>query len=148
MNPIHLHLIAGHTPVIALVSGFLLIQAGTWNSSRPVTRAGLWLVALAGVAAGLVYISGEAAEGISIRLGAPEAMVERHEFWAGWALGAMAAAAAAALAALRRDAGPRLTAVVSALTLLCLFMVTVVSWHGGRIRHPEIQADWKDYRSP
>lgn len=151
MNPMHVHLALNHFPVIAVIIGFVLLEAGVWRKSGALQKASLALLAAAAVSAVPVFLSGDAAEPLAEATGALESLIEAHEEAAElalWLVGVTGALAAWALWRARREETPsrRLTAAAALSALLCAGALARAAWLGGLIRHPEIQPDWKAYR--
>ena len=100
MNGAHLHLIVTHLPVLGVAFGALLLGFGLLRKHRVVQQVALGVLALAGIAAGVAYLTGEGAEeAIEGTLGSGKAFLERHE--AAGVFGLVAAGIAGAMA-LRR----------------------------------------------
>ncbi|HKU61586.1 MAG TPA: hypothetical protein VJQ44_10250 [Gemmatimonadales bacterium] len=149
MSDAHWHLIVNHLPVLGVPFGAALLAVGLLRGQVALQRAGLGVLILAGLAAGIAYLTGEPAEhaleaagGLA---GRPESLIEAHEEAA---LAAMLAAGLLALVAgfglwrLRRNPPGRRWMVG---TLALAFVVTLalgwVATLGGRISHPEIRPE-------
>lgn len=153
MNPMHIHLAASHVPLVALTLGLAAIQGGVWKSRLNLTRAGLWLVIAAALASLAVAVTGFASKEFAIfALGAPASLVEFHQKRALATVALLLATALSAVYALRfgpaRGAPSRLAAGIAAASAVGIGMLIGTSWHGGGIRHPEIQPYWKELRLP
>src|SRR5690349_354101 len=98
MNGAHLHLIVTHLPVLGVAFGALLLGFGLLRKNRVVQQAALGVLALAGIAAGVAYLTGEGAEeAIEGTLGTGKSFLDRHETAAGFGLVAAGIAGAMAL---------------------------------------------------
>lgn len=143
----HLHLLINHAPVGVLLCGLGLLVAALLRKDRAWKDASLWLLAAAGVAAFLVYVTGEpAADSLTHALSpAARAAVEAHEGSARYVFGVLTALTTAALAALfhgqRGEGVPdRFLWPVALLGLVALGVLTWTSFLGGRIIHRELDA--------
>lgn len=141
----HLHLLINHAPVGVLLCGLGLLVAALLRKDRAWKDASLWLLAAAGVAAFLVYATGEpAADSLTLNPTA-RAAVEAHEDSARYVFGVLTALTTAALAALfhgQRGQGvpDRFLWPVALLGLVALGVLTWTSFLGGRIIHRELDA--------
>jgi uncharacterized membrane protein len=143
----HWHLIVNHLPVLGVPFGAALLGIGLLLGRTTLQRAGLVVFVLAGLAAGVAYLTGEPAEhALETQIaggGRPESLIEAHEESAETATiatGLLALVAGVALWRLRRGspgrgwpAGALLLAVATAIALA--WTATL----GGRISHPEIR---------
>jgi uncharacterized membrane protein len=143
----HLHLIVNHLPVLGVPFGAALLGLGLFRGQLALQRAGLGVLVLAGMAAGVAYLTGEPAEHALEALAGmgrpPESLVEAHEEAALVATvmtGLLALVAGFGLWRLQRGSvgrGWRASALTLALaTTLALGWVATL---GGRISHPEIR---------
>ncbi len=145
MTPEHAHLILNHTPIFAGLFGAALLLWGLWRRSRDLSRAGLALILVAGVAAGPVYLSGRSAEERVEHLpGVSEEILEEHEDAGLWAL--VTAAIAGALAAIglglsrrARPVPPWIGAAALAAALMAGGVLARTAYLGGQVRHSEIR---------
>ncbi len=144
MDAAHLHLLLNHVPVLGLVFSSLLLAYGLATRSDDVTRAGFWALGLVGLAAVVVYLTGEPAEELVEGLpGFSHDIMERHETAALWATSVAAAVGVAALGGLYvyRDATvPRKVGVL--MLVLSVVAIVPMGWTanlGGQVRHEEIR---------
>src|SRR4026207_613001 len=80
MNGAHLHLIVTHLPVLGVAFGTVLLGFGLFRKNRVLQQVALSVLALAGLAAGAAYLTGEGAEeAVESSLGAAKPFLERHE---------------------------------------------------------------------
>lgn len=146
MNPVHMHLLLNHLPVIGTIVTIALLAWALLRRSREMTRAsfGMFFVsALLGVA---VYLTGEPAEHLVEDLaGVSHDAIEAHEEAALMAtvlLAGLGALALGGLVAFRK--APAIPRGFAALVLaLSLVPATAMGWTanlGGQIRHSEIRA--------
>jgi hypothetical protein len=149
MSNAHWHLILNHLPVLGVPFGAVLLGLGLLRGTMALQRAGLAVLVLAGLAAGVAYLTGEPAEHALETLGAagsrPESLIEAHEEAALAALiaaGVLALGAAAALWRLGRGTvGRGWLAGLLTLALVASLALGGVATLGGRISHPEIRPD-------
>lgn len=144
MDAAHLHLLLNHAPVVGLLFASLLLAYGLAIRSDDVARASFWALGLVGLAAVVVYLTGEPAEELVEGLpGFSEAAMERHEtaaLWATWAAGAVGAAALAGLYVYRGVGLPRRLGVL--VLILAVVAMVPMAWTanlGGQVRHEEIR---------
>lgn len=145
MNAAHIHLLLNHVPVLGTVFGLLVLGYGYARDSREVMKAGLWLLVIVGVTGGLVYLTGEPAEGpVEDLAGVSEAVLERHEAAALWATIGAGLVGLAALAGLVRwraaDLPRRYAGAVLALTFGLTGLMGWTANLGGQVRHAEIRS--------
>ena len=140
----HWHLILNHLPVLGVPFGAALLGLGLFRGQVAVQRAGLSVLVLAGLAAGIAYLTGEhALEAVGSMGTRSEALIEAHEEAALTATGITglgALVAGVGLWRLRRGSGGR-GWMASALTLALVGTLALgwVATLGGRISHPEIR---------
>ena len=147
MSDAHWHLIVNHLPVLGVPFGAALLGLGILRGQVALQRAGLAVLVLAGVAAGIAYLTGEPAEHALEALGGmnrpPEPLVEAHEEAALAATamtGLLALVAGFGLWRLRR--GPVGRGLMASALTLALATTLALGWVatlGGRISHPEIR---------
>lgn len=145
MNPVHLHLLLNHLPVIGLPIGLGLAAFGALRRQAAVERAGLCLLILFALSAPAAYLTGEPAEeALDHVAGVSGPHVEEHEGAAQWALAAALLTGCAAVAALWFGRGSRSmpAAVRGAVWLLGLVAVAAMvrtANLGGMVHHPELR---------
>jgi len=143
LDPVHAHLMLSHVPVLGVGFGLALVAFALATGRQETLRVGLAVLALAGIAAVVVYLSGEAAEEIAEELARiSEAAIEAHEeagVIAAWAAGLLGAAALAGLWAFRSR--PAAGWYKGSMLVAALAVSGLMAWTanlGGRIGHPEI----------
>jgi uncharacterized membrane protein len=111
VNGAQLHLALNHLPVVTTLIAALMFGVALALAKDGIRQTALFLLVLAGVAAGAAYLTGEPAEEIVERVvGISKSVIHDHEEAAEFAIvvcGAMGVAAAAALAYERRRPLPR-----------------------------------------
>lgn len=144
MSIVHLHLFLNHLPVMGAVFALLLFIGVLYRNAVSLNFA-LWFLGGLGVAALIVYLTGEpAADAIEKLPGVTEALIEEHEdaaLFASIFTGVLAVLALLMLFAYRHRTAPRWVAVSGLGATMVLS--AVMAWTanlGGQIRHTEIRA--------
>jgi hypothetical protein len=87
MDPIHLHLISNHAPLIGLAIGVIVMIFGYFYSNLTIIRTACWICLLSGLATIVVYLSGQNAEHAAEEFAhVSEHWLEEHEESAVFAL--------------------------------------------------------------
>ncbi|MFC2171827.1 hypothetical protein ACFLU6_04255 [Acidobacteriota bacterium] len=144
MNPVHLHLILNHGPVVGVPLCLLLLAAALLMRTREVSVAAFGLCVIVTALGFAAFLTGEPAE-IAMESTAEESFIEPHEEAADiavWAVGAFGACALIGLffALIRKRVPPR--RLVWSSLVLALLASIALAWAanlGGEIRHPEIR---------
>ncbi len=150
MNPIHVHLILNHVPVLGTLFGLGLLCYAAVKSSDELTRLGFHVFILSAVTALPVFLSGQGAETlVQPILGMSEALVERHEEAAGLGAGLLVVLGLGSAWILARyPASQRLPSRAvfagALFSLVCAGALGRAAALGGQLHHTEIQPDWKE----
>jgi len=144
MNPIHLHLLTNHIPVIATLIGALLLVAGLIRKSRELRIAAAAVLLVAAIGGMVASASGEEAdELVEHREDFDKALIHDHEEAAErtmpfvFAMGLLALATIGAEMARKRFG--KFTAPLLLVAALGVFgFAAWAGFLGGKIRHPEI----------
>jgi uncharacterized membrane protein len=145
MSAAHLHLILNHIPLLGLLFGAALLAYGLWKSQEDVQKASLGLLAVAGLSAIAVYLTGEPAEEIVEGLaGVSHDAIEAHEEFGLYALiGGIATGGMAMIAllfALGRRHLVRWTVILTlVLAVISSGLIGYTANLGGQISHPELR---------
>ena len=144
MSPTHLHLLINHLPLFGSVIAVVLLAWALVARSRDLTRAGLILTVVCGIAAFLAVQTGDRAKDQVEQLPwYDKELVEEHEEAADKAQIIMGLAGVAALVGLIRMRGGRSVRLESGLALaLVTFGGMAAGWtalEGGKIRHEEVR---------
>ena len=145
MSAAHWHLMLNHIPLLGLFFGAVLLAYGLWRGSEDVQKASLGLLAVAGLSALAVYLTGEPAEEVVEGLaGVSHDAIEAHEEGALYALIAGLATGVAALGTLLYGWGRRALARWTVVLTLVLAVVSTgllgyTANLGGKISHPELR---------
>jgi hypothetical protein len=145
MSLAHLHLLLNHVPVLGTYFGILCLALALLLGSAELRRIALMVLALVGVVALPVYLTGPHAErSVEGLPGVSGELIERHEGLGLVSLIVAVATAAAAVMVLlpfrRRERPATLPAVI--VLLLALAAGALMGWTanlGGKIRRPEIR---------
>ena len=145
MSAAHWHLMLNHLPLLGLAIGTVLLAYGVWRRHEDVQRASLGLLAVAGLSALAVYLTGEPAEEVVEGLAnVSHDALEAHEHFAIYALVGGIATGVAALGTLLYGWGRQSLARWTVLLTLVLALITTgllgyTANLGGTISHPELR---------
>lgn len=147
MTAAHLHLLVNHAPLWGTFIGAMLLLASLWRPAPAWKDAGLWTLALTGVATFFVYMTGDpAAETLGPVDAATQQAVEAHRDASRFAFGGLTALTAASLAAAllppRDERGHipgRYVVAVLVVALACFAILGWVGHQGGLIQHVRLR---------
>ncbi|HKL87845.1 MAG TPA: hypothetical protein VJ884_02495, partial [Salinibacter sp.] len=145
MSAAHLHLILNHIPLLGLIFGAVLLAYGLWRGAEDVQKASLGLLAVAGLSAIAVYLTGEPAEEVVEGLaGVSHDAIEAHEEWGWYALVAGIATGVLALGTLlfgwvQERLGRGAVVLTLVVALLSSGLIGYTANLGGKISHPELR---------
>lgn len=146
MEPVHLHLLTNHVPVIGAFFGALVLLIGMARKSPPTLAAAYWIF-LFSAALGLVaYFTGEGAEEAVENLpGVTHNLVETHEDIGKFTLVALIILGAISVFGLIRSRNHydkiKTIAMVALVVALAGFGIgAYTAYTGGLIRHTEIRS--------
>jgi uncharacterized membrane protein len=144
MNPVQIHLMLNHVPVLGTAFVVLALGAGALLRNGTLIRFGLGVLVVVALTAVAVLFTGSSAEDRIEHLpGVSGRAIEAHEDVARPAtigLGVLGLLALASLVLSRRRAPSRAVATgMLALTLACGGVMAWTAHLGGMIRHPELQ---------
>lgn len=144
MSAAHVHLMLNHVPVLGAVFAAVVLTVGLLRSDESWQGVALWTLVVTGVAAVVVYLTGEPAEElVEGAAGFSHAALERHEevaLWAAYGGGGVGAAALGVLTWFRSRPIPRTAS--TAMLLLAVGLTGVMAWTantGGKVSHPELR---------
>ena len=144
MDPVHLHLMLNHLPVVGMGFAVCLLAWGIVRHSQELTKAGMGALVIVALLAIPAFLSGEPAEEIAELLpGVTEAWIDPHEDAVKIAFGVALVVGALALGTLLlfRNRQPPVV-MMFGLAALALVATGTMAWAanlGGKIRHPEIR---------
>lgn len=144
MNPVHLHLMLNHLPVVGALFALLLLSWAILRSSEELKKVALGAFVIVAALSIPAYLTGEPAEELAENIpGVMESVMEPHEDSAKIAFALILAVGAVALGGLlvlRKKAVPQWFA--TSVLVLALAAAGALVWTanlGGKIRHPEIE---------
>ena len=146
MSQVHLHLLITHLPVFGSILGALVLGYGLWTKSSPTKIAAYFLFIIAGIGAGIAYLTGEGAEEATEKIsGVSENMIKLHEDSAMYALISLIVLGVASIFALvetsLKTSLIKSTATLTLiLSLISFGLVARTGYLGGQIRHTEISS--------
>lgn len=147
MTAAHFHLALNHVPLFGILIGALLLGYGMWRNHEEVQKASLGLLAVAGLAAIAVYLTGEPAEEVVEGLaGVSHDAIETHEHFGLYSLVAGTVTAVASLGALivgtlRQQLARWTVTLVLLLALATAGLIGYTANLGGKVSHPELQGE-------
>lgn len=147
MEPVHIHLLLNHVPILGSIIGLLLLAYALLRGSDEVRKVAYIALVLTALVAIPVFLTGEPAEEVAEGLpGVSETFIEQHEDAGKLALWASIATGVIALVALffssrLRSAGRYLVWVTMIASLITAGLMAQTGNLGGQIRHTEIRAD-------
>lgn len=146
MDPVHIHLLLNHAPIIGFYVGVALLVYALFRKSEEVMVTAFIALALSALAAVPVYLTGEPAEDAVERLpGVAKALIEEHEDAGKLSIIAAIGSGILALASLifsrRGQLGKALIWVTLAVSLVSAVLMARTGNLGGQIRHSEIRTD-------
>lgn len=147
MTAAHFHLALNHVPLFGILIGALLLGYGVWRNHEDVQKVSLGLLAIGGLMAVAVYLTGEPAEEVVEGLaGVSHDAIEAHEQFGLYSLIAGIVTAVASLGALILGAvRQRLVRwTVTLALLLALATAGLIGYTanlGGQVSHPELRGE-------
>lgn len=145
MNWAHIHLILNHIPVLGTMFGLALLVWGLLRRNDMLQRAALATFVVVALAAIVVYLTGEPAEGVVERLvGTAEPTIEAHERAAVVSLIGVELLGVIALTGLllaRRSWHATLIFGALVVSLVTAGLLARTANLGGQIRHAEVRGD-------
>ena len=147
MNPVHLHLMLNHVPVLGTAFSLALLGWALLRKSEELKKVSLGFFVIIALLAIPAYLTGEPAEELVENLpGVSKASIEQHEEAAQVAFAGVLIVGVAALGGLvffRRGklVSDWLSVIVLVLSLIVFALMARTANLGGLIRHPEIRSD-------
>ena len=144
MNPIHLHLLTNHLPLLGGLLGIAVLLFGMLRNSDGIKQAAFFIFVLCAIGTGITYLAGDYSEELVKRIqGIDKRAIHKHEDAAMSALICMILVGIASLPGLtsvfRKAPVTRgYTYIVLSLALVSAGLAAYTSNIGARIRHPEI----------
>lgn len=146
MNQTHIHLLISHLPIFGSILGGIVLAYGLWAKSYQTKTAAYILFIISSIGAGIVYLTGEAAEETVENIaGVSKDLAEQHEDFAVFALVSLIVLGIASIVGLffisKKSSHNR--AVAMGILFISLISFGLVAWTGylgGQIRHTEISS--------
>jgi len=144
MNPIHLHLLTNHLPILGGLLGVAVLLFGMLRKSDGIKQAAFFIFVVCTIGTGFTYLTGDYSEDLVERIqGINKGAIDKHEDAALSALIGMILLGIASLpgltSAFRRAPVTRgYTYFILALALVAAGLSAYTSNIGAKIRHPEI----------
>lgn len=145
MEPVHLHLLTNHVPVIGAFFGALVIIIGMIRKSPPTLAAAYWIFIISALLGLVAYFTGEGAEEAVEHLpGVSENLIGTHEDVGKFTLGALVLLGALSIFGLIRSRNHydkiKGLAMISLIVALIGFGIgAYTAYTGGLVRHTEIR---------
>jgi len=146
MNAAHFHLLLNHIPILGTIFGVVLLAYGFFRRYDEVQKASLGLLAVAGLTAIAVYLTGEGAEeAVEDLAGVTHDLIESHEGAGKVALISGIATGVVSLLGLVVAAMRQQVIRWTVILTLIVGLATsgIMGWTaylGGQINHPEIRS--------
>lgn len=146
MDPVHLHLLVNHFPLIGTICGFIVLGAGFLFAKKDFKTAAYGLFIITALLAVPAYLSGESAEeAVEKTLPAvSEDLIEEHEEFASiaiWLIEALGVLAALTLVlSIKGKAAQKTFSIITLLfSVIVICLMAMVNNTGGEIIHTEIR---------
>ena len=146
MDPLQLHLLVNHLPIIGALTALIVVVIGVLRKNVAVRTVGLSLYAVMALAVLPTYFSGEGAEErVENIAGISHDVIHEHEESAELSLIMMLVAAAVALATVVAQwKGMSIASTLSYLfvviALITAIQIALTGHEGGKIRRPDLGA--------
>lgn len=145
MNPVWLHLLVNHIPIIGTCIGLLIVVVALFMKNNTLRTAGLIVFVVTGLGIYAAHFSGEPAEeAIEHRPGISEKVIHTHEESAETALTLMSVGLVLALLVLfYKPANKRFRTMLFTawmiVSIMAFIQVVITGHDGGVIRRPDLQ---------
>ena len=144
MNPVYIHLLLNHIPILGAIFALLLFLYGFIKKNPSLLNAGLVSLVIITLLTIPTYLSGEEAEEIVEDLaGTSEFFLEEHEEWSEAAMWMMVSTGILAFISLLfaslRNLRKYLNYLIVIASLLTVIFMIIVGYYGGRITHDELR---------
>lgn len=146
MDPLQLHLLVNHLPIIGTITALIVVVIGVWRKDATIRAVGLSVYAVMALAVVPAYFSGEEAEErVENIAGISHDVIHEHEESAELSLTVMLIAAAVALATLftqwkGMSIAQSLSYLFVVIATMAALQVARTGHEGGKIRRPDLGA--------
>lgn len=145
MEPVHLHLLTNHVPVIGAFFGALVLVIGMIRKSPPTLAAAYWIFVLSALLGVVAYFTGEGAEEAVEHLpGVSKNLIGTHEDVGKFTLISLIVLGALSIFGLIRSKNHY--DKIKSLAMISLFVALIgfgigayTAYTGGLVRHTEIR---------
>lgn len=144
MDTTHLHLIANHVPVFAVIFSLLLLVVGDILKSKALINTAMAGFIIAAIGSVIAFTTGEAAEEAIESIAGTEAFIEEHEDIAKPAniaaiiLGSLAIIAIV-FEIIKNTIPVYLKRIILFVSCIAVVLVSYTAYLGGLIRHTEVR---------
>lgn len=145
MNPVHLHLLLNHVPILGTLFGLILLATGLFFRNKTLRSSGMITFVVVALLAIPAYISGgEAEEVVEDIPGTSEIFLEEHEelaegaVWLVYGVGAISLISLLLMSFLGEKTTQILNSITLTASLVSFGFMVAVGYYGGKIRHSEL----------
>lgn len=144
MDPVHIHLMLNHFPILGTLFGLCLLIYGMFAKNRSIENAALVTLVVVAVMTIAVFKSGDEAEhAVEELAGVSEHFLEEHEELAERGMWLMMATGILALVSLvlpgaKEKLKQRFRIATLVLATVTFIIMVDIGNHGGKIRHSEL----------
>jgi uncharacterized membrane protein len=144
MDPVHIHLLITHLPIIGSILGGLVLAYGIWSKSDQTMIASYNVLIISSIGGVIAYLTGEEAEeAVEDIQGVAKNMIDQHEDFAVFALVGIIVVGIVSMAGLyltikKSSLASTIATLILILSFISFGMTARAGYLGGQIRHTEI----------
>lgn len=144
MNPLHIHLLITHLPIIGSILGGLVLAYGIWSKSDQTKIASYYVLIISSIGGVIAYLTGEEAEeGVEDIQGVAKNMIDQHEDFAVFALVGVILVGVVSIIGLyltikKSSSASTIATLILVLSFISFGLAARAGYLGGQIRHTEI----------
>lgn len=144
MDPIHIHLLITHLPIIGSILGGLVLAQGIWSQSDQTKIASYNVLIISAIGGVISYVTGEGAEHAAEEIqGIAKNMIDQHEDFAVFALAGMIVVGIASIIGLyltikKSSLANTVAIIILVVSVISFGLAARTGYLGGQIRHTEI----------